>query len=246
MAFKYVSELLLCSVSSCTCLIFQISIPFLNSLPHLFLFLTKGYCFQILSSHLLSIQSVNVSIACPGLFFCLPPIKAKFLYLCFGTCSSYLFLVSIPLPKLVALKPFIVIAHSSVGWLDSAGHFSLASLRQLKSDVGRSYSHLRSWLSETSKMVLAWLAVDAGCRLGAQLGCDWSTYTWPFPMTWASYSPTLGSGREHTKSKYSKRQEVEATKPIRGYAQKWHSILSIVFCWSEQSQSPPRCKWVEK
>lgn len=101
--------------------------------------------------------------------FCFLPLKVKFLYQCFGTCSSGLCLVDILLPKWVDLKPFIVISQGSVGWFGLAGHFTLGSLHQLKSDAGWSRSHLRSWLSRTPKM-----AHSGGWQLRQAVGWEFS------------------------------------------------------------------------
>lgn len=147
---------------------------------------------------------------------CLPPVKAKSLYLCFHAYSSHLFLVNIPPPKLVAFQLFIVISCGSLCWLVSAGHFSLGSLLQLKSDVGWSYSHRRSWLSKISKMA----PMVAGSQM--ELSWVWAEHLLvALPYGLGFCSPTPDSEREHAKRKYSKRQQVEATKSVKGCAQEW-------------------------
>lgn len=164
----------------------------------------------------------------------------KFLHQCHGTCSSYLHLVDILPPPISGFKTI----YYYVSWVCGLIGLSWAFL---------SHSiEVRCWLEPQSSEVLTeqdiqdgtfgWLAVDADCWLGV-LECDWSTYTWPLHVVWATYSPTLGSEREHAKSTYSKWQKLKLLKQFKGCAQKGHSVLSTVLV---KAGTGPTLIWVEK
>lgn len=180
------------TVSSCTYMIFQISVPFLSLIPFSsFSPNAIASKFSPLISHPFSLRVYVPSCSFLSLF-CFPPLEVKFLYQCFGTCSSDLCLVDVLPLKWVDLKPFIVISHGSVGWLGSAGHFSLGSLMQLKSDVGWSHSHRSFWLSRLPKMA------HSGCwQLMQAVGWEfnWSVSEAPThdPSMWFGYlQPNAG------------------------------------------------------
>lgn len=107
-------------------------------------------------------------------------------------------------PQMSGFKTIYCFSHGSVGWLGSARHFSPGCLVWLKSDVGWSHSHLRSWWAGYPR----WHTWVAGHWCGLLAGS--SAGVWPKhlhmtpPCGLATNSPTLGSERQHAKSKYSK------------------------------------------
>ena len=121
-AFRHVSELALDS-DPLTCLMSQMSIPFLNLLLHLFLFLNKWYCFPALTSHFLPSESVDIStVLFVCLFVCLflvsflPSSGESQIPICM---SWYLFQLSVPswhTPNLMALNHMLL--SLVVPWID--------------------------------------------------------------------------------------------------------------------------------
>lgn len=116
-------------------------------------------------------------------------------------------------------------------WLIELGWLVLAwrSLLQLQWDISWGFGHPNVQLGMTSKeaslMTDSWAWLLAGSSAGA---VHQSIFIWPLHVAWASHNVAVGSEKECTKSKCSKRQEVEATRPVINYTWKWNSTISSV------------------
>ena len=86
-------------------------------------------------------------------------------------------------------------------------------------------------------MVPSCLAVDTHCELKAHLGLFTETLLHSFSMWLRLFTACqMGSKRGHPKSECSKKAEVEATRPVKGFSHKWQSITFALFYWSRQSE----------
>lgn len=114
---------------------------------------------------------------------------------------------------------------------------------------GISCNQLRLQSSESSTRLdiqndsLTWLAVDAECWSGAQLGLSpRASYMWLLHVSWASHSMKDELWEEKAQEQVFQEAGSEAAGPAKDYAWNFPSITSSMFYWSESHGAFPESR----
>lgn len=109
----------------------------------------------------------------------------------------------------------------------------------VQSDVGQALRHLQARLGWTSKVTHSLGGRRCWPAVGSSVGLSTSPSICGLATCPGLLGTAAGLWKELSQSKRSKKQEAEAARAVKGCAWDRISVISVVFCWLNQSQGPP-------